>query len=152
MTAITMSGRLLDHAPRLEALTVGFANLLPLVGVVALGWNVAALVVLYWLELGVLCLWALVRAMFAGRPSEFQKDPLILGALARKRAAIPISFTNVDVQLSTLPVIFVAIPMLAVVWFFAGVMMVGFTGGDSLGEDCSSRCWLRPSVLSSAKE
>ncbi|WP_459877228.1 DUF6498-containing protein [Halorubrum gandharaense] len=130
-----MSGRLLDRAPRLEALTVGFANLLPLVGVVALGWNVAALVVLYWLELGVLCLWALVRATFAGRPSEFQNDPLILGALGRKRAAIPVPFTNVGVQLSTLPVLVVAVPMLAVVWLFAGVMTVGFVGADSLGED-----------------
>lgn len=36
---ILMSSRPLDYILRLEAPTVGFANLLPLVGVVVLGWN-----------------------------------------------------------------------------------------------------------------
>ncbi len=42
---------------------------------------------------------------------------LIVGALADRPTAIPIPFTGVGIQLSTLPVIAVLAPMLAVVWF-----------------------------------
>lgn len=38
-----MTTHLPESIPRSDALAVGVANLLPLVGVVALGWNVAAL-------------------------------------------------------------------------------------------------------------
>ncbi|SNR23491.1 DUF6498-containing protein [Halorubrum vacuolatum] len=123
-----------ESLPRFEALTVGFVNLLPLVGVVGFGWNVAALLTLYWLELGVVCVWALVRATVAGRPSEFENDPLILGPLGRKHVAIPLPFTALSIRLSSLPVVVIAIPVLAVFWFFAGVMTVGFVGLESVDD------------------
>ena len=111
-----------------ETVAVVVANGLPLAGVAAFGWELDALVSLYWFELGVLSFWALVRALFAGRPSEFDENPLIAGALAGKRTSVPIPFTDLGIRLSTLPVLGVAAPLLALVWFFAGVMTVGVLG------------------------
>lgn len=117
-----------QRAPSPELAAVVVANALPLVGVVALGWNLVALVVVYWFELGILALWAVLRALFAGRPSEFDGDPLIVGAIASKRRALSLPFTDVAIQLSSLPVLAVTTPVLAVVWFLAGVMTVGVLG------------------------
>ena len=42
------------NSPSAETIAVIVANALPLVGVVGLGWNLAALVFLYWFELGII--------------------------------------------------------------------------------------------------
>ncbi|SEH63163.1 hypothetical protein SAMN05192561_1166 [Halopenitus malekzadehii] len=125
----------LRDSPSPETIAVIVANTLPLVGVVALGWDLAALVFLYWFELGILSFWAVVKAAFAGRPSEFDSDPLIGGALASKRTAIPVPFTELGVRLSTLPVLTVVIPVLTLVWFFAGVTTVGVIGPETPESD-----------------
>ncbi|MFD1599621.1 DUF6498-containing protein [Halobellus rarus] len=122
-------------SPSSETIAVIVANALPLVGVVALGWDLAALVFLYWFELGILSFWALVKALFAGRPSEFESDPLIAGALTSKRTSIPVPFTDLGIRLSTLPVLAVAVPVFTLVWFFAGVTTVGVIGPDTLESD-----------------
>jgi len=128
-----VSGKALQHyTPQSETTAVIVANALPLVGVVALGWDLAALVFLYWFELGILSFWALVKAIFAGRPSEFDSDPLFAGALASKRTAVPLPSTNVEIQLSTLPVLAVTIPIFTLVWFFVGVTTVGVVGPNTL--------------------
>ncbi|MFC7174454.1 DUF6498-containing protein [Haloplanus litoreus] len=119
-------------SPSPETIAVIVANALPLVGVVALGWDLAALVFLYWFELGIISFWALVRAVFAGRPSEFDSEPLIAGALASKRTEISIPCTELGIRISTLPVLAVAIPILTLVWFFAGVTTVGVVGPETL--------------------
>lgn len=128
-------GRMSRRSPSPELLAVIVANAIPLVGVVSLGWDLTALVILYWFELGILTLWALVRALFAGRPSELDGDPLIAGALASKPVAISIPRTGVGVQLSTLPVLAVVGPVLCLVWFFAGAMTVGVVGPDTLDSE-----------------
>ena len=128
-------GRIRKRGPPPELLAVVVANLFPLVGVGALGWDLLALVTLYWLELGVLSLWALVRALFAGRPSEFEQDPLIAGALAEKPVAVPVPWTGLCIHLSTLLVLPVAGFALAFVWFFAGVTTVGVLGSETLAPD-----------------
>jgi hypothetical protein len=66
-------------------LGIVLANSIPVVGVVALGWNAAALVLLYWLELGVDSVWALVRALFAGRPPDLDRGGLLGGPLRLPR-------------------------------------------------------------------
>jgi hypothetical protein len=119
------------YSPPSETIAVIVANALPLVGVVAFGWELAALVLLYWFELGIISFWALVRALFAGRPSEFDSDPLIGSALASKRTMIPIPFTDLGIRLSTLPVLAVAVPILTLVWFFVGVTTVGVVGPET---------------------
>jgi len=124
-----------NYCPPPKLLAVVVANALPLVGVGLLGWNLAALVTLYWLELGVLSLWALVRALFAGRPSEFDGDPLIAGALAAKPVGIPVPWTGLCIHLSSLLVLPVGVGLLALVWFFAGAMTVGVLGPVALGPD-----------------
>ena len=126
--------RLSESAPRPELIVVLVSNGLPLIGVVALGWDAAALLLLYWLELGILSLLAVVRALFAGRPAEFNNDPLILGALANRTASVGIPRTDVAVRLSTLPVLLAAVPLLAVLWLLVGVFTVGVVGDRTLSE------------------
>lgn len=125
------------YSPPSETIAVVVANVLPLVGVVALGWDLGALVFLYWFELGILSFWALLKALFAGRPSEFGSDPLIGGALASKRTTIPIPipFTDLGIRLSTLPVLAVATPILTLIWFFAGVTTVGVIAPEAPDAD-----------------
>ncbi|WP_253737894.1 DUF6498-containing protein [Halohasta salina] len=125
--------RLSESTSRPELIAVLVGNGLPLIGVVALGWDAAALLFLYWLELGILSLLAVVRALFAGRPAEFDGDPLLLGALAHRTASVGIPRTDVAVRLSTLPVLLVAVPLLAVLWFFVGAFTVG-VGDATLSE------------------
>ena len=117
--------RALGRGRRPRALSVAVANLLPLVGVVALGWNAAALMTLYWFELGIASGWALVRALFAGRPSEIERDGLIVGPLAQRRAGLSIPFTGVEIRISSLLVLPVAAPILGVVWLLVGTLTVG---------------------------
>ncbi len=127
----------MEHRFSPELLAVIVANTLPIVGIMTLGWNVVALVVLYWIELTVSFLFAFVRAVFAGRPSEFKRpsengrDPPILGALRQKRASLSLPRTEVGIRLSTLPVLAFAVPFMCAVWFFTGVATVGIVAPES---------------------
>lgn len=122
--------RWLGRGRRPRAFSVAVANLLPLVGVVAFGWNAAALMTLYWFELGIASGWALVRALFAGRPSEVEREVLISGPLAQRRVALSIPRTDLEIRLSSLLVLPIAVPILAVVWLFVGGLTVGIAVGD----------------------
>ncbi|MDZ5810638.1 DUF6498-containing protein [Halorubrum sp. AD140] len=122
--------------PRAVGLLV--SNLLPLVGVVVLGWSAAALVTLYWLELGIATLWAVVRALFAGRPSAIEPETLITGPLAAKRVAFPLPRTDLRVHLSTLLVLLVAVPVLALVWLVAGAVTAGVVADGGLASAAAS--------------
>jgi hypothetical protein len=51
------------------------ANVIRLVGVGALGWHPTTLLLPYWVEFSVVLLAAVVRAAFAGQPSERDDDP-----------------------------------------------------------------------------
>ncbi|OYR59026.1 DUF6498-containing protein [Halorubrum halodurans] len=117
---------------RSEAIAVAVANLLPLVGVVALGWNAAALVTLYWFELGIAALFAVVRGLFAGRPSDLDTGALVLGALASKPLSLPIPRTGVRIHLSSVLSLAVIAPILGAAWFVLGGVVLGFVGAGSL--------------------
>ena len=132
--ALGVVDRLSESVPRPELIAVLVGNGLPLVGVLALGWDAAALLLLYWLELGILSLLAVVRALFAGRPAEFDADPLILGAVANRPASVGAPRTDVAVRLSSLPVLLVAVPLLAVLWLLVGGFTVGVVGDRTLSE------------------
>ena len=90
------TGRLLPsrNSRQAELLSITIINSIPIIGVVALGWNAAALVLLYWLELGIDSLWALVRALFAGRPPDLDSGGLLIGPLAARQPAISIPWTG----------------------------------------------------------
>jgi len=121
-----------NHHRELFALLI--ANGIPLIGVGVLGWNISALVVLYWLELAVIFAFAILRALFAGRRSEFNSDGLIIGALSNRQASIPVPRTNIAVHLSSIPVAVIAVPLLTALWFAVGAFTVGVVGTDRLGD------------------
>ncbi|WP_152420865.1 DUF6498-containing protein [Halorubrum coriense] len=117
----TQDSRIPD--PELAAIII--ANLVPIVGIIAFGLSVLGLLTLYWLEFGVVCFWAIVRALFAGRPIERDKDPLLLGALDEKRASIPIPVVDADIQVMTIPTLLFVTPFLIGLWVFVGALVVG---------------------------
>ena len=55
---------------RRELFAVVVANAISLTGVGLLGWDISALVVLYWVELAVTCCFAVIPALFADRHSD----------------------------------------------------------------------------------
>lgn len=61
--------RLAGSAPVAVVLLVG-ANLIPLVGVLWLGWNWVSVLVMYWLENGVVGVLNALRMAFAGAPDQ----------------------------------------------------------------------------------
>jgi hypothetical protein len=120
------------HLRELSAVVI--PNVIPLIGVGVLGWNISALVVLYWLELAVIFGFAILRALFAGRRSEFNSDGLIIGALSNRRASLSVPRTHIAVHLSSIPVAVIAVPLLAALWFAVGAFTVGVVGADRLGD------------------
>jgi len=117
-----------ESLPRSEVAGILAANAAPLVGVGVLGWRPTTLIVLYWVAFSVLLLAALVRAAFAGHPSEFDSDSLILGALAHRSLRATVPRTDVGIRVSSLPILVVAIPLLAVLWLAVSGVTVGVVG------------------------
>jgi len=120
-------GRLLDRetSRRTELLDITVSNFLPIVGVVALDWSAAALLLLYWLELGIDAFWALVRALFAGRPPDLDADALLVGPLATRQPTLSIPSTDLRIYLATVVGLPILVPILAGVWLLAGALLVG---------------------------
>ena len=117
-----------EWLPRLEVIGILAANAVPLVGVGALGWLPTTLILLYWVEFSVVVLAGLVRAAFAGRPSELDGDLLVLGALARRSLHVTVPRTDVGIRISSLPVLAIATPLLALLWFAVSGVTVGVVG------------------------
>ena len=121
-------GDSLEWLPRFEVLGILVANAVPLVGVGALGWQPTTLILLYWVEFSAVLLAAVVRAAFAGRPSEIDNDPLVLGALARRSLHVTVPRTDIGIRISSVPVLLIAIPFLALLWFAVSGVTVGVVG------------------------
>jgi len=117
-----------EWLPRFEVFGVLAANAVPLVGVGALGWQPTTLILLYWVEFSVVLLAAVVRATFAGRPSELDDDPLVLGALARRSLHVTVPRTDIGIRISSVPVPLIATPLLALLWFAVSGVTVGVVG------------------------
>lgn len=121
-----------EHRRELVAVLAG--NVIPLIGVGMFGWNISALVVLYWLELAVIFFFAVIQALLAGQRSELESAGLIIGALSDRRASLSVPRTDVAIHLSSLPVVLIAIPLLSAVWLVVGMFTVGVVGADRLGD------------------
>jgi hypothetical protein len=132
----TGASHLLD--PELLALLV--ANLIPVVGIVAFGLSVLELLTLYWLEFGVVCFWAVVRATFAGRPMERNGDPILLGAIATKQTSISVPLIGANVRLMTIPTLLFVVPILIGLWLFVGALVVGPVA--SVNQNANISSWL----------
>ncbi|WP_058991844.1 DUF6498-containing protein [Haloarcula sp. CBA1127] len=120
-------GRILhtEDSRRTELLGTIVSNSLPIVGVAFLDWSAAALLFLYWFELGVDSVWALVRAVFAGRPPEIETGTLLIGPLAQRQFSLAIPRTDLRVYLTTLLVLPITVLILAAVWLFTGALLIG---------------------------
>lgn len=114
-----------EPSRRTELLGVVAANALPIVGVVALGWNATALLLLYWLELGVDSVWALVRAVFAGRPPTVETDGVLIGPLAARQPTLGVPGTSLEVYLVTLVGMPLTVGIVLVGWLLVGAVLVG---------------------------
>lgn len=130
-----------------KLLSILVANIIPVIGLVMFDTSATALLVFYWLELGVLVIWAVVRALFAGhRPDQTGGLEDLAGAsgaaarilfsktegsdssssgssILQKRFVIP--RTNVGVYVGTVPALFFIIPLLASVWIGFGGFVAG---------------------------
>jgi hypothetical protein len=137
--------------PDAKLASVLVANGVPVAGLVVSGTSAAALLVFYWLELGVTMLWAVVRAMFAGKlPSEkTDREPFsssqwpVLHIILSSRFfedsdekttsnsgswrewQIPIPMTEVGIYLGTIPALVIMIFLLSVVWAGFGGVVAG---------------------------
>ncbi|WP_336136890.1 DUF6498-containing protein [Natronomonas amylolytica] len=116
---------------RPELLAALLTNAAPLVGVAFFGWSLAAILLVYWFELGVMLVLAAVRALFAQLPPQHPSDGLVVGATRHKRGGLSVPWTATEIQVAHLPVLVVAVPAFGAVWFVAGG--VGFAGLDAAG-------------------
>ncbi|WP_248898153.1 DUF6498-containing protein [Haloplanus halobius] len=127
---------------RLPLLAVIGTNAIPLVGVGFLGWSIAALIVVYWVELGVGLGFAALRATFAQRPPEHDADLLLLGAFRHKRGSVAVPWIGPDVQVANIPILIVLFPVFGAIWFVTGGIALGGTdvaiAGDPFDADTMS--------------
>ena len=126
MSPLASTGRLGDR--RRALLAVLAVNAVPVLGVFLLGWSPAALVMLYWFELGVTLAFASIRAVFAQRPPEHPRDALLIGALGDKRWHLPLPGTSLGVLAANVPTLCVVVPFLAALWLVPG--LIGLAGID----------------------
>ncbi len=92
---------------RVSALGVAVSNLIPIGGIVVLGWSPDALLGIYVLELGAVCWWTLVKMPFAEkRPNSAAADRFVLlGPLQEKRGATRVPGPLPPVYLRNVPTI-----------------------------------------------
>ena len=101
------------------------SNSLPIAGVAFLDWSAAALLLLYWLELGIDSVWALVRALFAGRPPDIGPGGLLAGPLAARQVSLSVPRTDLRVYLTTLLTFPVTLLIVVGTWLFTGALLIG---------------------------
>lgn len=116
---------------RPELVAALLTNAAPVVGVTLLEWSLAAILLIYWFELGVMLVLAAVRALFAQLPPQHPSDGLVLGATRYKRGGLSIPRTDTRIQVAHIPVLVVSIPAFGIVWFLTGG--VGFAGLEAAG-------------------
>jgi hypothetical protein len=129
-----------SRIPDPELLALLVANLVPIVGIIAFNLSVLELLTLYWLEFGVVCFWAVVRATFAGRPMERNRDPILLGAIATKQTSISVPLVGANVRLLTIPTLLFVVPILIGLWLFVGALVVG--PAATVNPDANVSSWL----------
>ncbi|WP_143823750.1 DUF6498-containing protein [Halosegnis longus] len=117
---------------RRRALARAFVlNAVPVVGVLALDWSLLALLLIYWFELGVNLVVAVVEGVVAEYPPMYDDSPtetLLFGALVTKRGGIPLPGTQAMLRPANLPPVFAAIVGFGLVWAITGSIGIGGAG------------------------
>jgi hypothetical protein len=116
-----LRGLLTARGRRAQLVGVTAANLLPVGGVVVLGWNVVTLLTLYWLELAVAGAFAFGRSVFQP-PQNVDREVLLVGPLAAREVTVPVPLTGLQIHLATV----LLTPILVCVFGFVWVMTAGF--------------------------
>ncbi len=113
--------------PRLGPLAVVASNLVPLLGVYALGWSTTALLGVLVLELAAVLFWSAVKIPFAEkRPNNaIGEDERLLGPLEEKRGATALPGPLPPVYLRNAPTLLVAVFLLAPFELFVALMVFG---------------------------
>lgn len=117
----------LQHRQRLELAGVVWANFLPLVGVLVWEWDLAALILLYWLEVGIGLWWAAIEAGVAERPADYSSAMLVFGTARYRRGGVSIPGTSLTWYVHNLPIV-----VLTVIFFGGAWALVGFIGLESV--------------------
>ncbi|WP_435098614.1 DUF6498-containing protein [Halarchaeum sp. P4] len=106
----------------LPYLAVVVANCFPLVGVLAFDWSVVAVLVLYWVEMGVGALWALPRALLTvPRDTALHGSNLPFRELRKKRGGPPLWPGGPTAYVRNVPVALQQVVFLALFWLVLGV-------------------------------
>jgi len=117
---VTARGR----RPRLVGVTV--ANLLPVGGVLLLGWDVLTLLTLYWLELAVAGVFAFGGSLFQP-PENLDEDTFLVGSLVAREVAIPVPGTGLRLYVAKLIVTPYLVCFFGAVWAMsAGIIFAPF--------------------------
>ncbi|MFD1644655.1 DUF6498-containing protein [Haloarchaeobius litoreus] len=112
-----------DHTTRrLELAALVVANALPVVGVLALDWTVSTVLVLYWLETGVVLARGAVAGLFAGRPPATEAGLWApFEDLADKRGGIDLPAGLPPVSPGNVPAVVGTLWVLLLLWPLGGV-------------------------------
>ncbi|WP_424003958.1 DUF6498-containing protein [Haloarcula salina] len=124
---------------RTQLLIAVSTNAVPVVGVLFLDWSLAALLLIYWFELGIGLGFAALRGLFAQRPSEAANDPLLIGAVQHKRGGVDIPGTRLSIQIANVPVVLFALPAFGVAWVFVGAAAIGGADQAIAGDPIDER-------------
>lgn len=117
-------------ARRRRLLALAVTNLLPAVGVVALGWSVVDLLVLYWLELGFVAVFTLVRTPFAGPPQSVDSDAPILGPLAARGANVRLPVVGRRLWIASALTLPILLAVFLFVWVATGGVLLAPFGTE----------------------
>lgn len=118
-------------SPDIRLISVIVANGAPIIGILGFQTSTAAILLFYWLELGVLAIWALIRALFAGEVPEVNTDQTIFSKSTLNRYSrwrenyFPIPWTNISIYYGTIPAVIFFVPLLIAVWLGFGGFVAG---------------------------
>ncbi len=117
--------------PDIRLLSVIVANSAPMIGILGFQTSTAALLLFYWFELGVLAIWGLIRALFAGTVPEVNFDQGVFSTSTLKRYSkwrenhLTIPGTEIGIYYGTIPACIFSIPLLTAVWLGFGGFVAG---------------------------
>ncbi|SDN09841.1 hypothetical protein SAMN04487949_3360 [Halogranum gelatinilyticum] len=113
---------------RAKLLALVALNAVPLVGVVGFGWSLVALLLIYWVELGVRLAFAALEGLFAERKPDYDAAGfswLVVGAFSEKRGGVSLPVLPLSVQLANLPTVAVTLVIGGLAWLLFGGIGVG---------------------------
>ena len=111
-----------------SVLALLIANLVPLAGVVFFGWNLATILIIYWLENGIVGFWNVPRMLLAGRSSVLggRPTPTVAGASLPSQAMVGPGCG------SSVMIVFFLVHY-GLFWFVHGVFVFAITAGFMSG-------------------